>query len=83
MNEIIHRSFISGHIPSRLEPKGLLRSDGKRPDGVTTVPWKCGKLLVLDATCPDTYAPTYANQATIAAGEVAALAGRAEKDHEV
>ena len=74
VNEIIHRSLVSAHIPSRLEPQGLLRSDGKRPDGVTTVPWKCGKLLVWDATCPDTFAPSYISQATSAAGEVAALA---------
>ena len=29
-------------------------SDGKRLDGATLVPWKCGKLLVWDATCVDT-----------------------------
>ena len=50
---------------------GLNRVDGKRPDGVTTVPWKCGKLLVWDATCSDTFAPSYVSQATMAAGEVA------------
>ena len=38
---------------------------------MTTVPWKCGKLLVWDATCPDTFAPSYVSQATTAAGEVA------------
>ena len=59
-------------MPSRLEPPGLNRVDGKRPNGVTTVPaWKCGKLLVWDATCPDTFAPSYVSQATTAAGEVA------------
>ncbi len=36
------------------------------------MPWKCGKLLVWDATCPDTFAPSYDSQATTAAGEVAA-----------
>ena len=46
-------------VQSRLEPTGLLRSDGKRPDGVTLAPWKCGQLLVWDATCPDTFAPSY------------------------
>ena len=40
---------------------------------MTTVPWKCGKLLVWDATCPDTF-PSYVSQATTAAGEVAAQA---------
>ena len=66
--------ILSAHVPSRLEPVGLLRSDGKRPDGVTIVPWTCGKLLVWDATCPDTFAPSYASHAAIGAGEVAAQA---------
>ena len=39
------------HIPSRLEPSGLDSSDGKRPDGITMVPWKSGNPLVWDATC--------------------------------
>ena len=34
VNEIIHRALVSAHVPSRLEPSGLYRSDGKRPDGV-------------------------------------------------
>ncbi|KAL5502512.1 hypothetical protein EMCRGX_G009303 [Ephydatia muelleri] len=51
-------------------PLCLYRSDGKRPDGITTVPWKCGQLLVRDATCPDTYAPSYSTIATQQAGAV-------------
>ena len=38
MNDIVHRSLPTAKIPSRLEPSGLQRSDGKRPDGVTMVP---------------------------------------------
>ena len=63
------------HVPSRLEPSGLYCSDGKRPDGVSIVPWKCGQLLVWDATCPDTFAPSYS---TIAAQQVGAVAQQAE-----
>ena len=37
----------------------------------TTVPWRNGRLLVWDATCPDTFAPSYTGQAV---GEVAAQA---------
>eukprot|EP00731_Ephydatia_muelleri_P026828 Em0018g928a len=75
MNEIIHRALVSAHVPSRLEPSGLYCSDGKRPDGVSIVPWKCGQLLVWDATCPDTFAPSYS---TIAAHQVGAVAQQAE-----
>ena len=41
------------YIPSRLEPSGLARTDGKCPDGITLAPWKCGQFLVWDAICPD------------------------------
>ena len=75
VNEIIHRALVSAHVPSRLEPSGLYRSDGKRPDGVSIVPWKCGQLLVWDATCPNTFAPSYS---TIAAHQVGAVAQQAE-----
>ena len=74
LNNIIHRSLTSAKVPSRLEPSGLQRADGKRPDGVTVVPWKCGKLLVWDATSPDTFALSYIPSATSEAGAVAALA---------
>ena len=53
----------------------LYRSDGKRPDGVSIVPWKCGQLLVWDATRPDTFAPSYS---AIAAQQVGAVAQQAE-----
>ena len=38
------------------------------------VTWKNGKLLVWDATCPDTFAPSYTLLATSEAGAVAAQA---------
>ena len=75
INDIIHRALVAAHVPSRLEPSGLYRSDGKRPDGITMLPWKCGQLLVWDATCPDTFAPSYS---TIAAQQVGAVAQQAE-----
>ena len=64
LNNILKRALTSAHIPSRLEPTGLVRTDGKRPDGVTLAPWKSGRLLVWDATCPDTFAPSYRAHAT-------------------
>ena len=38
------------------------------------IPWKNGRLLVWDATCPDTFAPSYRCHATSTAGAVATLA---------
>ena len=66
LNDIMKYALSAAHVPSRLEPTGLLRSDGKRPDGVTLAPWKCDQLLVWDATCPDTLG--------LMPGRVAALA---------
>ena len=80
MNDIIHRAFGASRIPSRLEPSGISRSDGKRPDGATLVPWKCGKLLVWDATCVDTYAPSYSRVASQEAGAVADQAEKRKSD---
>ena len=68
LNDIFKRALSAAHIPSRLEPTGLLRADGKRPDGVTLTPWKSGRLLVWDATCPDTFAPSYRAHATVEPG---------------
>ena len=41
VNNIIHRALIAAHVSSRLDPSGLFRSDGKRPDGVSIDPWRC------------------------------------------
>ena len=80
VNDIVHRALSAAHLPSRLEPTGLSRSDGKRPDGVTLVPWRRGRLLVWDATCPDTFAPSHLPSATREAGAVAALAERNKQE---
>ena len=74
LNDIIHQALSSAKIPSRLEPSGVYRADVKRPYGISFVPWKNGKLLVWDATCTDTFAPSYIASATSNARSVAALA---------
>ena len=74
LNDIIHRALSTAKIPSRLEPSGLSRVDGKRPDGVTIMPWSAGKPMVWDATCSDTFATSYRAVASQAAGGVAANA---------
>ena len=76
LNDILHRALSSTNVPSRLEPTGLDRADGKRPDGITMVPWSNGRLLVWDATCVDTFAPSHLS---MTASEVCAAANQAEQ----
>ena len=71
LNDIIHRSLSSAGIPSQKEPRGLSRLDGKRPDGVTMLPWNSGCPLVWDATCSDTFAPSHLSLASRKCGAVA------------
>ena len=56
LNDLVKRSLSTAGIPSVLEPLGLDRGDGKRPDGLTTFPFKGGRCLAWDATCTDTFA---------------------------
>ena len=75
INDILHRPLSSANVPSRLEPTGLDRADGKRPDGITMVPWS-NVALVWDATCVDTFATSHLS---ITAFEVCAAANQAEQ----
>ena len=46
-------------VPSHLEPVGMCRDDGKRPDGATLIPCKQGKCLVWDFICVNTIARSH------------------------
>ena len=39
INDIIKRALATAGIPATLEPAGLDRGNGKRPDGITIFPW--------------------------------------------
>lgn len=71
LNDILQRALTSAGIPSVLEPPGLSRTDGKRPDGLTLVPWEKGRCLVWDATCVSTFAATHICRTSRAAGAAA------------
>ena len=74
LNDLVKRSLDSAKIASHLEPTGLYRTDGKRPDGATMVPWKGGRVLVWDLTFADTLAPSHTQLASREAGAVVASA---------
>ena len=67
--------MVSAGIPCTKEPLGLSRSDGKRPDGLSLIPWEAGKPLTWDLTviCPlaDSYVAAAAREAGSAAEEAA------------
>jgi len=67
-----------------LEPVGLT-NDGRRPDGLTLVPWYRGLSLVWDATVMDTFAQGHykgsARQAGFAATK--AEAAKCQKYHDL
>lgn len=71
MNDITARAIRSINIPAKLEPTGLYRDDGKRPDGMTLIPWAKGQSLVWDATCVDTFANSYLKMTSTRAGSAA------------
>jgi hypothetical protein len=71
VNDLIKRALSSAEVPSRLEPSSLMRDDGKRPDGLSLSPWRNGRCLVWDFTCPDTLAPSHWNAAVTGPGVVA------------
>ena len=75
MNDVVKRALQRAGLPSVLEPPGLDRGDGKRPDGITVFPYRNGKSLVWDCTCVDTFAETHLNDSAVDAG---AAAGAAE-----
>ena len=74
LNNIIYRSLAAAKVPSRLEPTGLHRADGNRPDGVTMIPWSEGRFLVWDATCVDTFCQSHSRRCAGEAGAAAAYA---------
>ena len=75
-NDAIHRALVRSGIPAAKEPAGLLRSDGKRPDGCSLIPWANGKCLAWDVTGPDTLAPSHLPATSVEAGAAAESATR-------
>ncbi|CAG9135060.1 unnamed protein product [Plutella xylostella] len=76
INDIVKRALIAANIPSVLEPQGLSTTDGKRPDGLTMIPWERGRCLVWDATCVCTFAPSHVASTSLTPGAAAEEAAR-------
>ena len=62
MNDVIKRALQKVGLPSVLEPPGLDRGVGSRPDGITVFPFSGGRSLVWDCTCVNTFAGVHLNR---------------------
>lgn len=71
LNDIIWRALSKADIPSSKEPSGLSRTDGKRPDGATLVPWTRGRFIAWDATAVHTCASSYLHLTSTVTGGAA------------
>ena len=71
MNDQISRALTTALIPNQREPHGLVKSDMKRPDGTTLVPWENGRYLAWDVTCNDTLVAAYVTMTSVIAGGLA------------
>lgn len=74
MNDVIWRALQRADTPSTKEPPGMFRSDGKRPDGATLIPWSRGKYIAWDATSVHTCAASYVHLTSTTPGGAAELA---------
>ena len=79
LNDIICRALKSSGIPSVLEPVGLNRGDGTRPDGITIFPFSQGRALCWDATCVNTFGESSVNDTAIEVGHAAAKAENSKR----
>ena len=74
LNDVVKRGLASAGVPAVLEPVGLDRGDGRRPDGLTVFPYSEGRSLIWDATCVDTYAATALVESALEPGSAATAA---------
>lgn len=62
INKIISHAFSSAGFPNIIQPSGISRDDGKRPDGMTLIPWSHGRSW--DVTVRDTLAASFINESS-------------------
>jgi hypothetical protein len=80
INDLVYRALTRAGIPSVKEPQGLSRTDGKRPDGLTLIPWRSGRCLTWDVTVIDTLADSYLAQTSAVQGSASEIAAERKND---
>jgi len=74
LNDLMTRVLVSVGVPVTKEPVSHIRRDGKRPDRMTQIQWRSGKLLVWDVTVVSTTAESYVAATAHGRGEAAEMA---------
>jgi len=74
LNDLVARAFVAAGVPVDKEPVGLVRQDGKRPDGLTLIPFEGGRSLTWDVTVVCTTADSYIDLAIQGPGCVVEMA---------
>ena len=46
INDLVCRALRPAEIPAIIEPTSLSRTDGKRPDDLSLIPWNAGKSVL-------------------------------------
>jgi hypothetical protein len=78
LNLLLSKSLNQLEIGTRLEPQNAWL--GKRPDGISILPWKDGKRLAWDVIVTDSFAITYRQKALVGNGSVAEIAEKRKYD---
>ena len=79
-NSLIQRALTSAEFAAISEPKGLFATDRKKPDDMTTSPYKQGKSLAWDFTWVDTTCASYLQQSATEAGKAAEIAEQRKRN---
>ena len=74
VNDIISRVFVAAGVLTSKEPVGFCRSDGKRPDGLTLIPWQGSMPLLWDVRVVSTLTDSYVSVTALRADASAELA---------
>ncbi len=64
INDCFSRGLKSAKLPNITEPVGLPGSQHLRPDGITVIPFKEGKSLAWDVTCPHPICSSWLHRVT-------------------
>ena len=78
LNNLLTQALRTAGFPCIQEPPGLCQDDGKRPDGLTLIPFARGRPLVWDVTVTDSLTPSLVGRSASHPGSAAARAEAAK-----